>query len=431
MKNVTSEQLFIASSPATDHVMTPFIDAVMSRIQRDAPLHRQFPKPLRRKKQSLLQRLRHMPAFALFAIVLLALVAVSGTAYAVIQLWPKPHVELKPAVKNQFGRSQVIASFDNCSDQPKNSTFEIKKGSTLDPKELPQVLQARCEKKEIEKWANDNKLTSTGLDRHMRGSTGITKEGDIEDWGQVSSVASKVVSITPSALSLTGDEYNSPKEPLVLTSATKFIVNGNEAKREDIKPGDAVLFIKWDKRQYKFSSTPVQAEPVLLGQLIESKVTYVIKVDLPFEYYGPTKQNQIIEREACYGNPDDTCINGGGVDLYENLNANKERSDKIVSGEIVTRHLQAVIQAHAGNVITVKSSSGRVFTLTLPTDILAGFNRTRSAGYGNIKIGVGDTLTIDYQEKANEHTTSLGADKITNVDFAIDFIQKSDPVKKY
>jgi hypothetical protein len=432
MKNYTFEQLCIGAAPMDGHLNIAFADEVMQRIQQTNPssLEKAVRRADKQRKASMFATLRHLPKFALVLLAFLTLLTVTGTAYAIYTLWPKPVVHTSQAVQNQFGRTQVIASFENCASQPQNSTFEIKTNSTLSPDELPKVLQARCEMNEIEKWAHSNKITSDRLARSPDGRR-TTQAGDVEEWTNLSSVGSKVVSITPTSLSLTGDEYNTPKDPLTLTPETKFIVNGNDAAREDIRPGDAVLFIKWDKYQYQNKHTPVQEKPVLMSETLDSKVLYVIKVDLPFEYYGPIKQNQIIERKACSGNPEDSCLDGGGVVLYEDLDIYQQHGGQILDQTAAIKTVQAIIQSHDGNVVTAKSSSGRIFTVTLPWDIISSFNTARNSGYNNVKIGVGDILDITYLEKTDEHATSLDAHKIAGVNVVIDFINKGDPIKKY
>jgi hypothetical protein len=432
MKNYTLEQLLISSIPHIDGINTKFTDTVMSHVRQAnrSAMTKAIRHSTAPRRSGIFTRLRHLPKIALLLLAVITLLGLTGTAYAIYTLWPKPVINTSPSSKNQFGRTQIIVSFENCVNQ-QNSTFEIKSKSTLHPDELPKVLQARCEMSEIEKWAQDNKITSDRLSRHRFDGRRTTKAGDIEEWTALSSVGSKVASLTPAALSLTGDEYNTPKEPLTITPETKYIVDGSAADRKDIKPGDTVMYIKWDRSQYKLRGDSTPERPILLSEILESKVLYVIKVGLPFEYYGPIKQNQIVERKPCYGNPQDSCLDGGSVDLYEDLSVSQGYGSQVVDQSATYRHLQAVIQSHKGNVITVKSSSGRIFTLTLPWDILTAFNTSRSGRYNNVKIGVGDMLDINYIEKTNEHATSLDSRTISDVNFVIDFIRKDDPIKKY
>jgi hypothetical protein len=419
------EQLILASAPEVNSKHSKaFTDKTMQLIK--ARVSMQEPK-----RFSFSLWLRHIPKAAAFILAIVATLIVSGTVYAIYTLWPKPIIHTGEVTKNQYGRSQVIASMSHCSDAPSQSTYEVKKSSTLSVEEIPKVLQAKCEKEVIGKWAKDHGYISNSfLERRIEPQE--TKEGDVQESRDVSPVASKIVSLDDAHISLTGDEYNSPKKPLPIDKDTKYYINGNEARREDFQPGDAVIFIKWTRFQYKLHHTDVQPEPVLWGEEMASKVTHVIKMELPFEYYGPTKQNQLIERQPCVGNPEDSCLDGGGVGLYEKLDVHSERNgNKELMEKFQIRRFQASIQTYNGKQLTVKTSSGRIFTLNLPSDIIATYNAKRSATYNNTKIGVGDMLDITYIELGSERKTSLDATDIQVINYVTDFIYKSDPIKKY
>lgn len=412
----TVEQLIIASHSGHDK-NTRFTEAVMVSIKRTTPSG-----ALSTSRSSVWNRLRHLPKFAVIVLALLGLMIASGTAYAIYTLWPKPAVTVTAPEKNQFGRSQFSVSLENCAGSNRAS-YEIKRGSTLQNDEIPKVLQARCERDVIKKWAGDSGL----IEQDQRAGTAprMYQNGETVEFDGISHVASVISGFDEKTITLSGDEWNSPKEPLPLAADVKFYSAGEEIKREELKLGDAVLFIAHDKYQYKMRQDPYGSESRLHGELIEKVVTHVIRVELPFEYYGPTKQNQIAERQPCHGNPDDTCIQGGGVDLYENLNLN------IRLTETMMRTVQLTIEKIEGKVITAKSSSGRIFTLTLPQDIIGHYNQFRSSSYNNVKVGAGDMLSVTYVEAETEHSLMLNESSIQSIHVVIDFIYKNDPLKKY
>lgn len=411
----TLEQLIIASHAGHEHD-TQFTKQVMTSIKRTTPSGALFVT-----KPSVWTRLRHLPKFAVIALALLGLTVASGTVYAIYTLWPKSTVTVTSPEENQFGRTQFSVSLENCVGV-NQASYEIKRGSTLQNDEVPKVLQARCERDVIEKWANDSGI----LDRDQRGgSPRMYQNGEVTEYDNMSMVASVASGLNGETITLTGDEWNSPKGPLPLAPDAKFYSAGEEIEHQDIKPGDAVLFVTHDKNQYKLREDPDGRESRLHAELVERTVTHVIKVELPFEYYGPTKQNQIAERKPCYGNTDDTCIQSGGVDLYENLNA------KIVIGQTMMRTVQLTIEKTEGPVITAKSSSGRLFTLTLPQDIIGHYNQFRSSSYNNVRVGVGDMLSVTYVEAETEHSLMLDESSIQSIHVVIDFIYKNDPLKKY
>lgn len=400
-----------------------FTKAVMNRIKA-TNLSTVIQKTATLRERSIFFKLRHLPKamIVLFAVVVIA--ALSGTAYAVFTLWPKPSVHTQPAVTNQFGRTQIIASLDNCSTAPKESTYEIKKGGTLQPNEVSKVLQAKCEGDTIRDWVS--KLPGG----ESMGAGDVPTDGEIVNYTNLSSVAAEVTSLTATQLMLAHTGNEDTDSPLALSPDTKYIVDGNDATREAIKPGDTVFFV--ENMRSQFSVKPKGDGNFTLDTTTLKKATsYVIKVDQPATYYQAIKQDQIIARTPCDGNPQDSCLNGGSVDIYQDLSL-YDKFTKEQQAVVTVRTLQGEIVSHTGNSLVLQTSSGRRFTLSLPYDILAQFNTHQSSGYNNIQIGIGDTLNVDYYDTNKDtHSTSLDSAHIATVTLAIDFINKTDPLKKY
>jgi hypothetical protein len=65
-------------------------------------------------------KLCHLLKFAIMLIAIIALITVSGTAYAIYVLRPKPTVHLESPATYKYGRTEVIASMQNCSDPSKH-----------------------------------------------------------------------------------------------------------------------------------------------------------------------------------------------------------------------------------------------------------------------------------------------------------------------
>ena len=371
-------------------------------------------------------RLRHLPKLAIIALAVGGLIILGGTTYAAYKLlWEQPSVTTQEPTTNQFGRTQVIASFESCANQSAATTFEIKAGSTLDPSEIGKILQARCELEALREWAGTNKPPK-GPNPDMQQTEGTYTQ----TMRMTSPVASKVVSITPTSLALTGDQYNTPKDPLVLSDKTQYIVDNHASTIDQIHPDDSVLYVyditydfvtKKTATGYNTSSTSAKAVAV----------THLVKVDLPFEYYGPSKQNQIAQREACMGNPQDSCVQTAAVDLYENYPTDAILPDS--NGELPfdNREIQGIVIDHNDTVLKIQSSSGRVFTLSTPRDIASDFNLNRSAEYNNVTVEKGDMLMVRYAVDKTSTNLELGPSEIRSVYLALNMIQKGDPIQKY
>lgn len=402
-----------------------FTDKVMNILQPSAILTKQIRRMDVNNKETFIMKLRHLPKLAVLAIAIATLAIVSGTTYAVYKvLWEHPSVTVNKPTTNQFGRTQVIASFENCTNQSAETTFEIKRGSTLDPSEIGKILQARCELEALRDWAGANKQPK-GPDQSIRQAEG-TSSGTTT---MVSPVASKVVSIDATSLMLIGDEYNTPKDPLTLTSQTEYIVGNHQASKDEIHPGDTVLYV--DDLTYDFVTKKTETGYSTSSHVTKEVITYVIKVDLPFEYYGPGKQNQIAEREPCMNNPQDSCVQTAAIDLYENYSGSIQGFDDPNNQKKESRQIQGIITEHDGTTVKIKSSSGRIFTINTPSDIITRFNKTRSADYNGVRVAPGDLLMVRYTVDKTDDGLTLEGLQINSVYVALNMIQKDDPLQKY
>lgn len=419
-------RLLVAARPDRYSVKGDFTDRVMVGIRSSEIFSGHIRRMNVNKKETFIMKLRHLPKLAIIAIAVGGLVVLSGTTYAAYKLlWERPSVTIQEPTTNQFGRTQVIASFKNCTDQSAATTFEIKAGSTLDPSEIGKILQARCELEALREWSGTNK-PPRGPNPSMQQTEGTYSQ----TMRMTSPVASKVVSINETSLALIGDQYNTPKDPLVMTDKTQYIVDNHESTIDQIQPGDTVLYVfdvtydfvtKKTATGYNTSSTAAK----------EVTITHLVKVDLPFEYYGPGKQNQISKREACMGNPQDSCVQSAAIDLYENYPTEPILPDS--NGEVPfdSREIQGIVIDHNGTTLKIQSSSGRVFILTTPRDIVYDFNRDRSAEYNNVTIQKGDLLMVRYAVDKSSTSLELGPSEIRSVYVALNMIQKGDPIQKY
>lgn len=425
MKQLKFEAQLIAARPDNYATNKDFTDQVMAKIHSPEIISSYVRKMDVNKKETFFMKLRHLPKLAIIAIAVGGLIILSGTTYAVYKaLWERPSVSVQAPTTNQYGRTQVIASFENCTNQSAATTFEIKAGSTLDPSEIDKILQARCEMEALRAWS--------GADKPPKGPSPSMQETEgtySQTMSMTSPVASKVVSITPTSLALTGDQYNTPKESLTLTNKTQYIVDNHESTIDQIHPGDSVLYVH--DLTYNFVTKKTATGYTTSSKATKQIVTHVVKTDLPFEYYGPGKQNQIAQREACMGNPQDSCVQTAAVDLYENYPTTAIMPDENGQVPFDSREIQGIIIEHTGTLIKIQSSSGRIFTFTLPRDIISDFNRNRSTQYNNITIEKGDMLMVRYDVDKSSTSLKLGPSEIRSVYVALNMIQKGDPVQKY
>jgi hypothetical protein len=425
MKDVRLTGLLAAARSKKYAISGTFTDKVMESLQPSAIFTNQIRRMNVNKKETFIMKLKHLPKFAIIAIAIAALAVTGGTTYALYKaLWERPSVTVNEPTTNQFGRTQVIASFENCSNQSDQTTFEIKRGSTLDPSEIGKILQARCEIEALREWSGANKSPARP-DASIREAEGTSSASMV----MVSPVASKIVSLDATSLTLTGDEYNTPKEPLTLTAQTQYIVDGQQVSADAIKSGDTVLYV-YDQTS-EFTTKKIENGYDTTSRITNEVTTGIIKVDLPSEYYGPGKQNQIAEREPCENNVQDSCVQTSAIVLYEDWSGSLQGYDDPNNLIKEYRYIQGVITEHNGATVTIQSSSGRTFTITTPTDVITGFNQTRSGSYNGITLGAGDLLMVRYIVDKTDDGLNLEGSEVLSVYVGLNKIQKGDPEQKY
>lgn len=394
MKEISLEQRLISvNNDTTSKKKQDFTAATLKRIKQQTFLMKLRSSFMRKtnviKKETFVMKLQQMPKLAAIAAGVVGMVALSGTAYAIHLLWPQPQVSTDQATQNQYGRTQLVASFKECADRT-NSMYEIKKDSALSASEVEKVLQAKCEMESIEKWATEKGYLdslSSGLSRAQSSN--------------LSFKAATLTAIDDQTLSVSQDADGGSS--FKVDGTTKFYVAGEVTEANAIKPGDVVLYI------YK-----------------EGKISHLIKVDLAENYYSPALQNQIIERKTCEGNENDTCVDSGFIDLYSGAgrpSLNRPDNSK------VWQNIQGTLRAHTGNTLTIKTSSGRTLQLVTPSDVITVFNLEKSSNFNNLTVEVGDMLDIRFISTSGD--VALDETEILSIGVMTDFIDKGDQPKKY
>jgi len=379
MAKITVDQALLAShDPAS---MNPlFINRVMDVVEQP-------------KMNTLFASLQRMPKFALALAVIATLLAVSGTTYAAYQLWFKPNATVQQFGQNQEGRNEALVTFKNCQNQA-STRYEVKSNASLTAPQVEQLLRARCEMDAINKWALSASPTTTEAPpMAYPGAFTVTK-------------------IDGTKVSLHNPTYDTT---VTVTEKSIAIINGVPVAASSIKVGDLVTYVE------HYTYNPGGGHPTSRTLLA------IVTLQLPAEFYDTTMQNMVATRKACYGNPTESCIESGLIDVYprngENNMATVEPGDNFeVQGRIVK---------HDGNTVSLRASSGAVYTFTAPHDVIAKFNTENSAGYENTKIGVGDMLMILYTKKQGEDPKAIQPNQLRSVSLLIELISKQDPLKKY
>jgi len=294
MKLDKFDRKIIAARPDGYHSSTRFTDAVMAKIRNGEILSSSVRNMNVTKKETFMMKFKHLPTFAIIAIIIASTLVVSGGAYAAYQLlWPKPEVRLSEPKTSASGRKEVTISFAQCGKQSLASGYELKKNAPITIDEVPMVVKAHCELDAISTWANKEFPHDDGhqppemmkaFDRTML-------------W---TSMATHIKSRNDSTLTFAGlTKYHQADTVLEATSKTRYIADGHDVAASAITADDPVVYITSEfshitpdagcnAMHCSMSSTPA----------VKTLVA-VVKLSQPFQYYDQLAWQSLAERMAC------------------------------------------------------------------------------------------------------------------------------------
>lgn len=408
MKKPTIEQRILAARPPRSKNNTQFTDAVMSKIKSRREIFSQQIRTTNvNQKETFIMKLRNLHKPAIIAIALALTLATAGTAYAIYQLWPKPSVDVSTPVQNKQGRLESAVQLKNCGNQQSNqASYEIKKGSTISADEVPQILQAYCEIEAISAWS---------LTFYTPPEPGDETSTESRMLSPV--FVSRIASIDDSTVTLEAQKkYGIDESVLKLDSKVKYIADSAYSDKSQFKAGDPVVALSHDTINPDTS------------RIASQKLVFLIRMNLPFEAYDPRVQQSVAQKQVCINNAPDICTSTGSVDLYSG-DAKLPNGKNGDFGD--TRVIQGKIVSYSGTSIMVEGSSGRQFSFVMTSNPIDEYNKKRSALYNNVTVGVGDMIEIRYLD--TEGSTSLKATQkqIAAMNYMIELVGKSDPLKKY
>lgn len=416
MKDLDFDALVLAAKPDSYSNNTKFTDTVMQKVQHSEILSSAVRKMDVNKKETFIMKFKHLPRIAIVAIALGSLVVVSTGAYAAYQLlWAKPEVHLIDSKTSVSGRDEVLLSTSGC-DKASSTRYELKKGATIGVDRISDVVQAQCELQAIADWAQQ----SYG-NQAMGDLNGLTTESKpvrktIVSTSWVTHLEMKQGnSFTFAAV----DKYGWPKNTLKANNNVKYIVDGKDSIADEIKEGDPVVYVATGN----ISMTRNQDGGIDTDNNPDRTLVAVVKLSMPFEDYDQFAWQSLSQRETCYGNLNDDCVAGGAsIDLYMG------GGNSGISGSKMMKEIQGNVIGLNGNKTSIRSSSGTVFTVTTPVDVISDYNTNKAGYYNNQKVILGSTISVQYPEDKDAHVTDISA---AYMRFQLELVSKGDPIKAY
>lgn len=417
MKYSTFDAHLIASRPETYTADRNFTDAVMKAITQPEIFTSQIRKMSVNKKETFFMKLQHLPKLVIVAIAIGTVLVLSGTAYATYHLlWPKPEATISNPSTSNSGRREVSLLFSSCGKDITPEKYELKRDAPITEEQIEGVVKAQCELQAINQWA---------LDTYGPKSDDMTvvDSRTQADRYPIVSMARQISKIDNSSITFAGlEKYNTPETTLAAEKVL-YIANGAEIPADTFKPGDTVAYVaRQSTRQTPPEECTTDACREYGEYFVDEKLVAVVKLDRAFEEYDQLAWQSLTELSECMGNEKDLCLGGysGSIDLYTN------RQSKGLPSNVVTKEIQGVITEMRGSTFILKSTSGSLYTITTPSDILTDYNVNRAAGYNNQKIKEGTTLSVRYTEDKDESGKTIVADNLFTITVKLEMVRKGD-----
>ncbi len=424
MKDSNFDALLLAAKPTKYSTNAAFTDTVMQKVQHSEILLSAVRKMDANKKETFIMKFKHLPRIAIVAIALGTLVIVSTGAYAAYQLlWLKPEASVSQPTTSQSGRKEVSLLFSQCGSKYVPERYELKRDATITADQIENVVKAQCELQAINEWAE-----TTYGGKLSDGTYRLDSKSQASRHPWVSN-ATRIKSISSSSITFSGHKkYSTEDTTLSVPQDIRYIANGTDVGLSQFKPDDVVVYIVHQgTRQTPKEECATDACREFGEYFGTHELLAVVKLDRAFEDYDQFAWQSLTELSACQGNMNDLCLSGysGSIDLYMN-NKSPNFTDKMM-----TKEIQGVITELNGKSFKIKSSSGSTYTIDAPSDVISNFNNNQSANYNNQKIVVGNTLSVQYNEVENEHSKTIGADKLFWITVKLEMVKKGDAPKLY
>ena len=418
------DRKIIAARPSDYPANTHFVDEVMMSIKSNEILSSSVRKMNVTKKETFIMRLKHLPALAIIAIAIASILIVSGGAYAAYQLlWQKPEVNVSRPKISSSGRKEVAISFAQCGSSKLAEGYELKKNATITIDEVPMVVKAQCELGAISTWA---RKTFPNDDNNPHAPLSTMQPSDSTTlW---TSMATHIKSQDTSSITFTGlTKYTQKDTVFNKTSKIRFIADGKDVAAEAITANDPVVYITSNASHMTPNKDCNEQHCSIPSTTPVVTLLAVVKLSMSFEHYDQLAWQSLAERTTCMGNPGEDCLVGyaAGVDIYQGSAAPK-------NGESQMKEIQGIVTEINGTSLKIRSSSGAIFDITAPTDVIGAYNTKRASQYyNNQTVKVGSTLVVAYVESLEKHTRVISPSDLRSITLRMEIVGKSDPLTSY
>lgn len=397
----------IAARPNDAAKNTNFTEAVMARVGKS-----------KHAKRGWLRMALHKSPAVVIAIIIGAVLLLSGAAYAISYLWPQIIPSVSSPTTSSSGRKFITV--EDCSKAGASSSYELKKDAPIAADKLEDVVKAQCELNAVSAWADK----TYPLEYHAPSQEEANKPGATLTHTTITPAmfAVQIASIGDTTIRIR-DSGSLLERDIPYSNTTKIVVQGQYASLRELKAGDAITYV--DKTT---TTTKNRADCTIdscMGDIVSTSTELLAIVKLSYSFDTYRAISYLVESTHCAGNPLDDCPNTSSMDVFmgdpsEHGYTNLENSQ--------VAQITGKIQTYSDSEITLITSSGRAVTIGTPWNLIDTSNDKNSLN----KISVGDTLQVEYAQDINAKSdTSISWKRLYRVILLLEADSKAGPYRNY
>lgn len=411
MNDTKLESLLLGARPYKPTEYSLATLQIMERIRSQQYLHRQLEHTSTRK--SLFMRVRALHGVGLVIAIVATIVVLSGIAYASVQYLPDL-IKLFGKTQNAVGRTEYsVPAFRPCYKQGDITLdkFEVAPDAHLGDGDVEKTLRAKCELLGLSKFANDTWPTHADHTKWLDGDTIYYARPDIRG---------TVVSRSDSEVTIQEDSGYQKTFPLLKDHSLEVYAHGEKVAGNAAQKGDYVFAIVRATEIYHTDpfKPGAQTPPVERGLLA------VVKASQPARYYGAMQQ-YVTEVVPCMGNPTERCSNapdGLGFEIFPRLGEGGRPESMFTDrGATIGRTINGTVSDIGKNSLTIKASSGAIYSIGIGQMVVDSFNATISAqdtSYGDegaVRLQKGSWIEVRYDQTNTESPKRVANEDIVSV----------------
>lgn len=437
MNNMQLEKLLLGARPHYEE-WSPLTQSVIRQIKQRAALTNQLHPTNKEPRKSMFIKLRALHGTGLAVAAIATIMLVSGVAYAAAQFLPDLIRVINKGV-NSIGRIEYTApAFGDCygPGDLKTDVFEVLPTAKISDEDVEKTLRAKCELMGIDKFTSDKWPT---YGQHKK-----WKEGDTIYYTRPD-ILGTVVSVNKHKLVIRLTEgLESTKTYTTFEGhALQAFSRGQRIDVSTIKPGDFVFSLVRVSETYRAPQTLYKADNVsYVSQPNNSPkprgLVAVVKMSLPERYYT-SMQQYIYEVKPCFGNPDERCTNGPigpSIDVFPREGGEGASNPYVRTDTtgLVGREVNGILTAITVDSLTIKASSGALYTVRIPKSWIDAYNTTYAPAYDSfsphptaVRVHVGSWIGVLYRQKSEEDRAHIALPDIIKITLLTDIAVKKGP----